>query len=302
MDRKLTNAVLIGACFYLAALATLCDQRDGISAPTLFYALACAGACLAALNHSEKLSKPSGCWHEIRAGLALMFFGFLSQAAGGALLLAPAWATLSQQLLLLAGLTLLALGAGGWIELHNRTLAQLRDIAVRDPVTGLLNRRGFLHAAAAYLDDRDGVIAGSGNRDAGSALLAVEIEGFQALVDQHGEDLGDSILSQFAKYISDAFRPTDPSAHWGGGRFMVLLPHCSEQQCGLVAQRLKIQATDHALICNGVQIKLRICCGIAARGRRESIPQLLSRASYALKRAHDSGSDQFFYTPQIDAN
>jgi two-component system, cell cycle response regulator len=94
--------------------------------------------------------------------------------------------------------------------------AQLRDLALVDPLTGLRNRRGFLEIAEHEL-----LVAK--RRASVVALLFIDVDGLKVVNDQFGHAEGDRMLCETAEVLSEQLRSSDLLARIGGDEFCVLL-------------------------------------------------------------------------------
>lgn len=106
------------------------------------------------------------------------------------------------------------------LALSNIALREkLRAQALRDPLTGLYNRR--------YMEDALDRFASMADRD-GSPLTAlmIDLDHFKRLNDEHGHALGDAILSETAATIINNIRPSDVACRYGGEELVVLMPDC----------------------------------------------------------------------------
>jgi GGDEF domain-containing protein/methanogenic corrinoid protein MtbC1 len=96
---------------------------------------------------------------------------------------------------------------------HFRMSLTYRELALRDPLTGLANRQAFedaLDSVGAH-SDQDG------------AVLMIDVDRFKAVNDERGHDAGDHLLRAIGQSISDAVRPKDVPARVGGDEFAILL-------------------------------------------------------------------------------
>jgi diguanylate cyclase (GGDEF)-like protein/PAS domain S-box-containing protein len=109
-------------------------------------------------------------------------------------------------------MTILALDMSAVRELHH----QLEVMTVTDPLTGLLNRRGFIQAlqAAISRNQRSGQM---------SALLFLDLDGFKQINDQFGHDQGDDALRWVGGQLQACLRPYDRLARIGGDEFTVII-------------------------------------------------------------------------------
>jgi diguanylate cyclase (GGDEF)-like protein len=174
---------------------------------------------------------------------------FVCSLLYAALFFPPRWAwPLSIELVLVAGAPLLyddhavetafvprylALAAGfltvTWVmvSLKKRLVAaeaHQRQIANRDPLTGIGNRRAFDAALRRELEKR----RASGGRREGDdeplALLVVDLDDFKTINDDHGHQTGDAVLRQIAERARAVLRSTDTLARIGGDEFAVIAP------------------------------------------------------------------------------
>lgn len=109
-------------------------------------------------------------------------------------------------------MTILALDMSAVRELHH----QLEVMTITDPLTGLLNRRGFIQAlqAAISRNQRTGQM---------SALLFLDLDGFKQINDQFGHDRGDDALRWVSAQLQACLRPYDRLARIGGDEFTVII-------------------------------------------------------------------------------
>jgi diguanylate cyclase (GGDEF)-like protein len=102
--------------------------------------------------------------------------------------------------------------------------AHQRQIANRDPLTGVANRRAFDATLRRELGRR---AASRGRREGDGeplALLVVDLDDFKAINDEHGHPTGDAVLAQTAQRVSAVLRSTDMLARIGGDEFAVIAP------------------------------------------------------------------------------
>ena len=120
------------------------------------------------------------------------------------------------------------LGLRGRLE---RERDQMRRFALRDPLTGLANRRA--------LDDRLRYeIARHVRHDEAFAVLALDLDGFKAVNDRFGHDAGDEVLRDTAHALVDAVRAQDTVVRLGGDEFCVLAPQTDREKAAGLAERV----------------------------------------------------------------
>jgi diguanylate cyclase (GGDEF)-like protein len=159
-------------------------------------------------------------------------------------------------------------------------VAELESRVDEDPLTGLLNRRGFeraLSQALAYVR-RYGATA---------ALLFLDLDGFKAVNDRHGHAVGDWVLTRICKLIAGHVRASDVVARIGGDEIVVLLWNLGADQAEAKARALEELAAA-PFERNGKRFKLGLSAGYAMIGAEDTVETALSRADqamYARKRA-----------------
>lgn len=100
------------------------------------------------------------------------------------------------------------------ITRQKREEARLLELALRDPLTGLLNRAGFERGLGLLRQQVDRT---------GLAVLYIDLDNFKPVNDQHGHPVGDLVLEHFAKRLAALVRPSDLVARLGGDEFAVAL-------------------------------------------------------------------------------
>lgn len=119
------------------------------------------------------------------------------------------------------------------LALANISLQEkLRTQSLRDPLTGLYNRRYMEDALERYisLSERDGNPL---------AVLMIDLDHFKKLNDTHGHAKGDAVLREVAGQLVGSLRPADVVARYGGEELMVILPNCGLDDAVLKAEMLR---------------------------------------------------------------
>ena len=151
-----------------------------------------------------------------------------------------------------------------------RLAGRFKDLAFRDPVTDLGNRRAFDDRMHARRDGR-----GPG------ALLVIDVDGFKAVNDRHGHAAGDLVLRRIGGLIGQTLRSHDFVARVGGDEFAVLLDRATPDEARLVASRIRQAIADDAALPATVSI------GLASL--RDNIRATVLAADAALYEAKAAG-------------
>ncbi len=113
-----------------------------------------------------------------------------------------------------------------------RIIDGLCELSLRDPLTGLANRRHF----RAVLSREIEIVARSGNS---ALLLMMDIDHFKKVNDTHGHLAGDKVLQAVARCIASCVRPQDTVARYGGEEFAIVMPDCQAAYGETVAERVR---------------------------------------------------------------
>jgi diguanylate cyclase (GGDEF)-like protein/PAS domain S-box-containing protein len=140
---------------------------------------------------------------------------------------------------------------------------QLRDLAIRDPLTGCFNRR-FLQTKSAELEARDDEWG----------CLVIDIDHFKTYNDTYGHDMGDRLLVQTSRFLLRSVRAEDAVIRTGGDEFAVLLPGLEAVATRDVAERMKAAAATSAPV--------SFTLGYSAREATEHVEDTLRRADQHL--------------------
>lgn len=109
---------------------------------------------------------------------------------------------------------------------------RLRDESLRDPLTGLFNRRSLDEALNREIQ--------RANRSGGTlAVVMLDLDHFKAFNDRYGHAAGDSALRTLGRFLTARLRATDIACRYGGEEFTVILPETSREQALRIAERLR---------------------------------------------------------------
>ncbi len=165
----------------------------------------------------------------------------------------------------------------------DRTVHLYKTAATTDPLTGLLNRRGFFEAAA--------ILMGGATDTPSVSVLAFDLDHFKAVNDRHGHDIGDAVLQMFARVARDTLRAGDVVGRLGGEEFVALLPG-TLAEAGIAAERVRSALAAEHIVRNGQLITATVSIGIASAPPSEVIDTIITRADAALYRAKAAGRNR----------
>ncbi len=161
-----------------------------------------------------------------------------------------------------------------------KRVEDLEELAVTDPLTGLLNRRGFeaemhrsLAAARRYQES--------------GALIYVDLDGFKPINDTYGHAAGDEVLKRVAQILIENVRDSDRVARVGGDEFVVLFPRTGRDGALTRAEMLDGLVNSALVNWQGRLVAVRASFGFQLFGAEDSPEALLAgadEAMYAVKK------------------
>lgn len=171
-----------------------------------------------------------------------------------------------------------------WI-IFRRLTNELESAALRDPLTGVLNRRGMWQRLEHHLDSRNAQ---------GAVLLLLDLDDFKRINDSHGHLVGDDVLRAVAHAVSEGIRDGDFVARTGGEEFIVACLDATQERAIAVAERLRQRVA-------GIDVPvdagppLRLTTSIGVSNPLQTISDLdraLQEADVALYEGKMAGRDQ----------
>ena len=170
------------------------------------------------------------------------------------------------------------------IALENSTLFEkMSQLAIRDPLTGIFNRRHFIESAMIEFKRT------KRNKRPFSIIL-IDIDHFKKVNDTFGHLTGDQVLQMVTKDCQDVLREGDVFGRYGGEEFAILLPETQLQESLEVAERVREVIEKNTVDYGSRQIKITASLGVAGWCEKcKSIESLLSLADQALYVAKAEG-------------
>lgn len=166
-------------------------------------------------------------------------------------------------------------GAAPRLEMASRLAAETAK-AIKDPLTGLLNRRGLSERMSLVGPDR-------------GALISLDIDKFKLLNDTLGHPAGDAALLHLARILQEQVRGVDAAARVGGEEFLLWLPGTSLEEGVRVAERIRVRLGTTSWAWQGHSWPLSASFGVAAwpetTRSRENLAAQADAALYGAKRA-----------------
>jgi diguanylate cyclase (GGDEF)-like protein/putative nucleotidyltransferase with HDIG domain len=210
-----------------------------------------------------------------------------------ALSMVPGFDRAERWLLLFGTTVVIALMVSVLRERMNRLVARLADAARTDPLTGLLNRRGFEELMEVETE--------RALRSARPLAIVVgDLDHFKHLNDRYGHAVGDQALRRFAEIASTASRRIDAVARIGGEEFALLLPDTEQHSAYLLAERLRRAVREPSSEGDLPTVSFGVASFPTHAADAEALMHAADQALYAAKAL---GRDRsVIYNPEVLAN
>lgn len=171
--------------------------------------------------------------------------------------------------------------------IHNAQLhSAVQYLAVTDPLTGVVNRRGFFDQAQKMVDQ-----AVQNHRSL--AAVMIDIDFFKLVNDSYGHDIGDLVLRTLADRCRRLLRDSDLICRYGGEEFLILLADSDMRGAYTAAQRLLNSITNIPFETKAGQVQVTVSIGVAAfNDDCQTLADLLKQADIALYRAKAEGRNR----------
>ncbi|MCK4509181.1 MAG: diguanylate cyclase, partial [Desulfuromonadales bacterium] len=167
-----------------------------------------------------------------------------------------------------------------------RLMNTLRESALKDPLTGLYNRR-FLQ------DHANHVISGVLRRKKTLGLIMADLDYFKQVNDQYGHDVGDMVLKETAVLINKGVRDTDIVIRFGGEEFFILLVDINPGDAIVFAEKIRQLFDENKFKIPNGSIQKTISLGVSEfPGDGEGFWQCIKYADVALYKAKDTGRNK----------
>ena len=167
---------------------------------------------------------------------------------------------------------------------------QLADMAMRDDLTQLCNRRYFYERLQRDLEEARGF-----ERPLG--VLMVDVDGLKRINDHHGHKVGDAVLVAAANLLRQHTRGCDVPARIGGDEFAVILPEADKRGAQAAARRIA-NAVKHGVLCEDSGVSVRLNLSVGASGfpwggdNVDAVMRSADEGMYAAKQLDDSSEEE----------
>ena len=188
-------------------------------------------------------------------------------------------------LVLVAGTILLLLVMGivdKYVNMISKKLdyyhRQLEDAAYVDTLTGIGNRRYLQEKAEVFFADKQSGV-----------VILIDIDKFKQVNDQYGHDIGDNVLKNLSKKVSDYIRQDDIFARYGGEEFIILLPKCELDISMIKAEAIRHAVESTRTTTESGPLQITVSMGVYEIQQKDSLENAIKYADIALYKAKENG-------------
>ncbi|MBT3045577.1 MAG: GGDEF domain-containing protein [gamma proteobacterium symbiont of Ctena orbiculata] len=175
------------------------------------------------------------------------------------------------------------------VEKLREELSYARQEAMLDPLTGVLNRRGFDQALTMIIGEVEQ------QHIANFCLVLMDIDNFKEVNDNHGHILGDKVLRAVAELLTRHTKGKDACARFGGDEFAILLPDIGSNNAQNLAEYIRsviekivLKRPTTGTVVGGISASM----GVAAYRHGEAFEDFLNRCDEALYRSKTLGRNR----------
>ena len=171
-------------------------------------------------------------------------------------------------------------------------LKVVETIAVKDPLTGIFNRRYFNDVLITEIkrSKRTGDIF---------SLVMLDIDHFKKVNDNYGHSVGDKVICQFSEILVNLSRESDIVSRWGGEEFIILCPKTKINGASKLGKKILQSIRNFQFISVG-QVTTSI--GVADFNKNDTLESIVKRVDNCLYKAKNSGRDNMITTLEFSTN
>jgi len=162
---------------------------------------------------------------------------------------------------------------------------QLRDLMVRDSLTGLLNHRTLLEQLKVEVERAN-------RTDTAVSFVMIDLDHFKRVNDTYGHIIGDQVLKTLARFLKQRFRVTDPLGRYGGEEFAIILANVDEPRAERVMEELRQAFSELHHQAKNDSFQLTFSCGIASYPKYQTAKAMIEAADAALFESKDLGRNR----------
>jgi diguanylate cyclase (GGDEF)-like protein len=169
----------------------------------------------------------------------------------------------------------------------------VKELAIRDGLTGLYNHRHFQEMLTYTLNHAD-------RFSTEASLLMLDVDDLKKINDTYGHQAGDAVLSSIGSTLTESLRKVDIPARYGGDEFAVILPNTNKQGSVAVAEKIRSRLKKVTLKSDSREVPVTFSIGIATFPQSASGKELLvEKADRALYESKNHGKNRITHYGDI---
>lgn len=182
-----------------------------------------------------------------------------------------------------------------FIKIHHLEL-EMRNLAMIDELTGIMNRR-------AFLDRAESAISLANRSQTELALVYIDLDNFKTINDVYGHAKGDEVLKCFASVARGIVRKSDVIGRLGGEEFGMIVHGAGKEAVRQLIEKLLAEIRETQVEACGNQLQFTASVGVAlVDGKaRKGVDQLFAQADKALYHAKHAGKDRMAFYEETQA-
>ena len=167
-----------------------------------------------------------------------------------------------------------------------RTEYRHKTAAMVDPLTGIANRRSFLHDASELMKRHS-------SNSSPMAVLLMDLDHFKSINDRFGHAIGDRVLQVFAQSTKDTIRASDLFGRLGGEEFAAVLCNVNRDQAVTLVEKIHKDFVEASAYIDGYPVGSTVSIGMVLhQDSTLDVPALLAQADQALYHAKERGRNR----------
>jgi diguanylate cyclase (GGDEF)-like protein len=171
------------------------------------------------------------------------------------------------------------------LERQEQLVAELAELSLRDPLTGLYNRR---HAD----NELPRLVAAADRHHQPLALAMADLDHFKDVNDAHSYSVGDEVLRRFARVLTQITRGTDTVIRYGGEEFLIVMPQTGISQAQVLCERLRRAVESHTWYEVDPGLHVTVSIGVTDTTITDGMLALAAGADAALHQAKRDGRNR----------
>lgn len=169
-------------------------------------------------------------------------------------------------------------------------LERIQELATRDELTGLFNRRQIMQVLGEHAARSDrGVVK--------FWVAVVDLDFFKHVNDTWGHGVGDEVLRNFSQLASGVLRETDVIGRWGGEEFLIIMLAVPPMEPTIGLERLRAKLVDYQISETVPHLRVTFSAGMASYTEKTAVKDAIERADKALYQAKAQGRNQTVMCP-----